>query len=702
MSIASEIAKMAASAKSESRHMATVLRTDQDGTVWVSIAGGADETFLRGSNVEMRPGDQVEVTIADGRATATGNVTSPSVGMRSVREAVQPVAESATRALEASEAAAELAREAGEAATATDQHFWSRSTDPDQDGAGTGAFVTDAEREDFLAAAAQGFPDIGEGEGKRPWHNILMNSLGILLRSGLYDLASLTRSGIAFYDGDGNQAGNVLALFGKDGAQVGPDGGSHVSISSNSLTMADAERKLLTIYFDGLVNVLNSGGNPSVNPYGEQDLKNIAAMLNTGYTVSNDKVIDPEGETTLYTVDGDAVRNRYGELIHSAHRYIYYNSSSGSFELATLMTPQVDEEVIPTVISFGDSSIIAKDEKLTVAADGASIGQLCEASGAGSFAIGNNAKATAWGAYAVGTNAKASDLFAYAEGSDTAASGRYSRAQNWGTIAASEAQTALGRYNIKDQNGSYAVIVGNGTDANNRSNCLAIGWDTRTWVVIDPSSQSQFLTMNASANSGVEVGTDDDNGNAYVGAVQLCDKNGYWMGRYGARSQNGSNYAFLGVRNRKADGTDVTNYINLIVDKDGSTRYGMTSPRAFRECLSLGQLEEASKSSVSVSSGSWANVVTLSLPAGVWLVNARVSYPANSTGTRWAKLSTTSQDSTNNISVVNQNANSAGTVHMHTTRVFTLTATKTVYLLGYQNSGAALSCSGAIEASRIG
>ena len=33
MSIASEIAKMAASAKSESRHMATVLRTDQDGTV---------------------------------------------------------------------------------------------------------------------------------------------------------------------------------------------------------------------------------------------------------------------------------------------------------------------------------------------------------------------------------------------------------------------------------------------------------------------------------------------------------------------------------------------------------------------------------------------------------------------------------------------------------------------------------------------
>ena len=302
----------------------------------------------------------------------------------------------------------------------------------------------------------------------------------------------------------------------------------------------------------------------------------------------------------------------------------------------------------------------------------------------------------------MGTNAKASDLFAYAEGVDTAASGRYSRAQNWGTIAASEAQTALGRYNIKDQNGSYAVIVGNGTDANNRSNCLAIGWDTKTWVAIDPSSQSQFLTMNASANSGVEVGTDDDNGDAYVGVVQLRDKNGYWMGRYGARTANGSNYAFLGVRNRKADGTDVTNYINLIVDKNGAVRYGLSSPSAFRAALSLGEMPTAVNKTTSVASGSNVNVASISLPAGTWMVCAKVQFPSNATGRRAVKLSTVSGDSGNVVSTNAQAAVDGGNTHMSTSRCFKLTATTNVYVIAWQNSGTALSCVGDIEATRIG
>lgn len=50
-------------------------------------------------------------------------------------------------------------------------------------------------------------------------------------------------------------------------------------------------------------------------------------------------------------------------------------------------------------------------------------------------------------------------------------------AQGDGTIASSEAQTVLGRYNVEDTGGQYALIVGNGTGDADRSNALAVKWD---------------------------------------------------------------------------------------------------------------------------------------------------------------------------------------------------------------------------------
>lgn len=96
-------------------HRATVIRTDNDGTIWVSIPGGAPETPVHGSLVEARPGDTVQVRIENGRAVVEGNATSPAATSRTV-EVVRDVAtdaeESAMRALDAAnvaEAAAESA-----------------------------------------------------------------------------------------------------------------------------------------------------------------------------------------------------------------------------------------------------------------------------------------------------------------------------------------------------------------------------------------------------------------------------------------------------------------------------------------------------------------------------------------------------------------------------------------------------------------
>jgi hypothetical protein len=55
--------------------------------------------------------------------------------------------------------------------------------------------------------------------------------------------------------------------------------------------------------------------------------------------------------------------------------------------------------------------------------------------------------------------------------------GAFSVAMGEGTSAASENQTALGLYNAEDTGGTYAVIIGNGTDDDNRSNALAVRRD---------------------------------------------------------------------------------------------------------------------------------------------------------------------------------------------------------------------------------
>lgn len=97
------------------------------------------------------------------------------------------------------------------------------------------------------------------------------------------------------------------------------------------------------------------------------------------------------------------------------------------------------------------------------------------ASAAAAHAEGNSTTASATYAHAEGNGSIASGQHSHAEGFGTA-SGNYSHAQNKGTIAASNEQTALGRYNIVDNSAVYAEIVGNGTKDSARSNARTLDW----------------------------------------------------------------------------------------------------------------------------------------------------------------------------------------------------------------------------------
>lgn len=154
---------------------ATVTRVDADGTVWVTTGDGTEAPAAT-SSVGVSVGDTVSVQWSGARMGVTGNRTDPSAGERAVG-AVRRVAASAARAASGAQAIAE----------AVGQHFWAD---------GSGAHVS---------------TDPGDATGER---NILMNSLGILLRQGATWLASFSDSAVAFYDGLGNTADNILAQFG--------------------------------------------------------------------------------------------------------------------------------------------------------------------------------------------------------------------------------------------------------------------------------------------------------------------------------------------------------------------------------------------------------------------------------------------------------------------------------------------------------
>ena len=98
------------------------------------------------------------------------------------------------------------------------------------------------------------------------------------------------------------------------------------------------------------------------------------------------------------------------------------------------------------------------------------------ASGTISHAEGVNTTASGVNSHAEGQSTIASGFNSHAEGVNTTASGKYSHAEGQSTIARGDNSHAGGKFNIEDITGTYAVIVGNGTDNLSRSNAYTLDW----------------------------------------------------------------------------------------------------------------------------------------------------------------------------------------------------------------------------------
>lgn len=128
----------------------------------------------------------------------------------------------------------------------------------------------------------------------------------------------------------------------------------------------------------------------------------------------------------------------------------------------------------------------------------------------------NKNVASGTSSHAEGLGTTASGGRSHAEGAKTTASGNNSHAEGAWTIAASISQHAQGKYNIEDVNGVYADIVGNGTDANNRSNASALDWEGNLKLAGDV-----YINANPDSTGGEKLAKESDIPEVPVQDVQV-------------------------------------------------------------------------------------------------------------------------------------------------------------------------------------
>ena len=167
--------------------------------------------------------------------------------------------------------------------------------------------------------------------------------------------------------------------------------------------------------------------------------------------------------------------------------------------------PQEYEDTVTVVSTYGDgdksgadASVYAKDgdgnahitTPLSIS-DGVANGDGSIASG---YVNGEGATISAGGAGATAIGS-ANDIYG-----NVSASGQASQAFGMGTQTQTNGQMVLGKCNVVDTDGDYALIVGNGADDDHRSNAFAIDWNGNlvlfnagTPVVLTPAKLATLI-----------------------------------------------------------------------------------------------------------------------------------------------------------------------------------------------------------------
>lgn len=608
----------------------TVTRVDEDGVVWVQLYGAEDETPCETATVDVHEGDEVTVTIDGGSASIGGNVSRPATDDEVAQEARSLASSAATIAqavsdelpkvravaVRVAEVAQGIAQEAQAIAEATNQHFFAD---------GNGVHVTEVENDPTTE------------------HNILINSLGILLRKAMAPLVAISQSAIAFYDGLGDAASNIVARFGADGSQIGKSGESHVELDYHSLQMVDMNG---TAYF--YVSDLRDEN-------GEATLRE--TFTGNGTRVSF--VVNADVSSEVAAVDSSHASN---VVTRNERTYRFATAPDDGATVTITYKTRVHLAKAFTVGMRADDSDIGAYSFVEGAYNTASgwfshaEGYATVAKGKHSHSEGLGSRATGGESHAEGMATVASDSSAHAEGRDAQATNISSHAQNEGTIAAGYAQTALGKYNVSDI--TSALIIGNGTDDDARSNALTTDWSGNVWAAgkatltgaVEAASAAitgAISAASASISGAISAASATISGLLTADRVKIAaggakgllteDSTGYtyplisdngnnlWIGAHKAGEQHHTGGTFISagagrdsiyVSVPNSDNTGATNYPAL------HAGYPLTTTTTISDVISA-------QTNVTVSSASFSQWGKFCMLSVTYTLSSEISVPAN-------------------------------------------------------------------------
>ena len=267
----------------------------ENGTVLVKLSddvttpdGSGDAYVELPTYVSVRSGDTVSVGVS-----TNGTIGDPRVsGVIGGGDRMQTQIDNAEA----------LAQQAEAVATATGQHFW----DSDD-----GAHVTQVTRDEWEDSSD---PNYQSGP------NSLWNSLGMLFRDGLTNLLAILTNGIAIYDGNGNNADNILAEFTASLIRIG---GRLFGAGTSTASVQ---------FFDATDSTTALNATRTISaPYGyNQSAANVARLdttLDDSSLTYGDGVISPTaGVSSTCQVEHDNASNSHGEGVAAL---VAYTSDEG-------------------------------------------------------------------------------------------------------------------------------------------------------------------------------------------------------------------------------------------------------------------------------------------------------------------------------------------------------------------------------------
>ena len=243
-----------------------------------------------------------------------------------------------------------------------------------------------------------------------------------------------------------DSSSDIVAQFGASGAQIGKSGESHVELDYHSMQLIDKEGDT---YFH-VSDLRGSDGFAYFTDTFTGDGIRSRFTLSTWPAYRGD-IPEPVvyiGSTRIYWEENPHVGSITFSIDAHTRELDFWNLVGGNAD-----SPYVPATGAVISVTYAVSENIAK-----------------------TFTFGSrNTTRVAALSSAFGNNVLAGGMASFAEGEETAALGVASNAHGWGTVAASDYQTAIGMYNEEDDAGDYALIIGNG-DSIWRKNALAVDW----------------------------------------------------------------------------------------------------------------------------------------------------------------------------------------------------------------------------------